>query len=51
MKIFLNEKSIELLESRPGNPRPDEQVIEYLKILYLRSIIGGEVVIPIAIGR
>ncbi len=29
MKIFLNEKVIELLESRPGDPQPYEQVIEY----------------------
>jgi ADP-ribose pyrophosphatase YjhB (NUDIX family) len=29
MKIFLNEKSIELLESQPVNPLPDELVIEY----------------------
>jgi 8-oxo-dGTP pyrophosphatase MutT (NUDIX family) len=29
MKIFLNEKSIELLKSQPGKLLPDEQVIEY----------------------
>ena len=29
MKIFLNEKVIELLESQPFNPLPDEQIIEY----------------------
>ncbi len=29
MKIFLNEKVIELVDSQPGKPLPDEQVIEY----------------------
>src|ERR1035437_6477686 len=29
MKIFLNEKFVELLESQPVNPLPDELVIEY----------------------
>ena len=29
MKIFLNEKFVELLDSQPVNPLPDELVIEY----------------------
>lgn len=29
MKIFLNEKFVELLDSQPINPLPDEQIIEY----------------------
>ncbi len=37
MKIFLNEKSIELLESQPGKLLPDEQVIEYTSIKQLKK--------------
>jgi 8-oxo-dGTP pyrophosphatase MutT (NUDIX family) len=29
MKIFLNERTIELLDSKPGNFLPDEMIVEY----------------------
>jgi 8-oxo-dGTP pyrophosphatase MutT (NUDIX family) len=38
MKIFLNEKSIELLESQPGKQLPDEQVIEYTTGKHLKKV-------------
>jgi 8-oxo-dGTP pyrophosphatase MutT (NUDIX family) len=37
MKIFLNEKSIELLESQPGNLPPDVRVIEYTSVKQLKK--------------
>jgi 8-oxo-dGTP pyrophosphatase MutT (NUDIX family) len=37
MKIFLNEKSIELLEARPGNSLADEQVFEYISAKQLKK--------------
>jgi ADP-ribose pyrophosphatase YjhB (NUDIX family) len=37
MKIFLNEKYIELLKSKPGNLMPDEQVIEYTSFKQLKK--------------
>jgi 8-oxo-dGTP pyrophosphatase MutT (NUDIX family) len=37
MKIFINEKCVELLESKPGNLLPDEQVIEYTSVKQLKK--------------
>jgi 8-oxo-dGTP pyrophosphatase MutT (NUDIX family) len=37
MKIFLNEKSIELLEAQPGNSLTDEQVFEYTSAKQLKK--------------
>jgi 8-oxo-dGTP pyrophosphatase MutT (NUDIX family) len=37
MKIFLNEKSIELLESQPGNLPPDVRAIEYTSVKQLKK--------------
>ena len=37
MKIFLNEKYVELLESKPVSLLPDEQVIEYTSVKQLKK--------------
>jgi 8-oxo-dGTP pyrophosphatase MutT (NUDIX family) len=37
MKIFLDEKTIELLSSKPQNPLPDELVIEYTSRAQLKK--------------
>jgi 8-oxo-dGTP pyrophosphatase MutT (NUDIX family) len=38
MKIFLNDKTIELLESQPGKILPEEQVVEYASGKQLKKI-------------
>jgi 8-oxo-dGTP pyrophosphatase MutT (NUDIX family) len=37
MKIFINEKYVELLESKPGNLLPEEHVIEYTSVKQLKK--------------
>jgi 8-oxo-dGTP pyrophosphatase MutT (NUDIX family) len=37
MKIFLNEKYVELMESQPVNPLPDELVIEYSSVKQMKK--------------
>jgi 8-oxo-dGTP pyrophosphatase MutT (NUDIX family) len=41
MKIFINERSVELLESKPGKALPGEKIIEYTSAGKLKKIFSA----------